>query len=126
MPGIVAPSKNQKNQIGGAGIGSIGTVQQAATAGIAFDLTEWKGREINIAVSAEARIRWSATTSTTIATANNVTAATPTADGGGRVYPGMPNYRDVPTLPNKAANEGIFLVVVPLTGTVDVGIECVG
>ncbi len=129
MGTLIAPSKNQKNQIGGAGIVGVGTVQSTGvgTGGVALNLTAWQGREIAIHVSGEARIRWSVASSpTTISTANATSAAAPEATGGGRVYSGTPNYRDVPSIDAAASGEGVFLIIAAVSGTVDVNIEIVG
>lgn len=130
MGNLVQPAKSQKNSIGGAGIQDLGTVQQAsiATTGVAFDLTAWGGREVCLHVSAETYLRWSETATPTSmdATTTAATAGSPVATGPGSAYPGIPNFRDVPTMVNRASGEGIFLIVAAATGTVNVRVELTG
>jgi hypothetical protein len=129
MGALQAQSKAQKNAIGGAGIGGLGTVQQAGitTSGAALDLTRWAGREVIIHVSAQTRFRWSATSSPTSISATDATsAAAPEATGGGVLYAGMPNFRDVPIIQAPASGEGVFLIIDPASSTVDVVIEASG
>lgn len=130
MGSIVAASKAQKNAIGGAGVGGIGTVQQSGitTAGAAFNLTAWAGREVIVHVSAACFMRWAAVSSSTAidTTTTGASAAAPVATGGGKLYADMPNYRDVPRCDAPANGEGVFLVIDLPSGTVDVWIECSG
>lgn len=130
MGKLVAASKNLKTSIGGAGIGDIGVVQQAGvtTAGVAFNLTAWQGREILVRVSAEVPWRWSATSTPTSVDVSTTaaSAASPDADGAAWFFAGIPNFRDVPQIVDQASGEGVFLIVDPQAGTVDVYIEAVG
>lgn len=130
MGTLTAASKNLKTSIGGAGIGGIGVVQQAGvtTAGVAFNLTEWQGCEILVRVSAEVPWRWASVSSSTSVDVSTTaaSAAAPDADGAAWFFPGMPNFRDVPRIVDQASGEGVFLVVDPQSGTVDVYIERVG
>lgn len=130
MGNLVQPARNQKNSIGGSGIQDLGTVQQASipTTGVAFNLTAWNGREVCIHVSAETYLRWSETnTPTTMdATTTAASAASPLAAGPGSAYSGIPNFRDVPTIVNRASGEGVFLIVAAATGTVNVRVELTG
>jgi hypothetical protein len=130
MGTLKAATKNLKTSIGGPGIEGIGVVQQAGitTAGVAFNLTAWQGREILVRVSAEVPWRWStasAPTSVDVST-TAASAATPDADGAAWFFPGLPNFRDVPRIEDQASGEGVFLIVDPQSGTVDVYIEAVG
>lgn len=130
MGTLSAASKNLKTSIGGAGIGGIGVVQQAGitTAGVAFDLTRWQGREILVRVSAEVPWRWSTTSTPTSVDVSTTaaSAASPDPDGAAWFFPGLPNFRDVPFINDAANGEGVFLIVDPQSGTVDVYIEAVG
>lgn len=130
MGAIRAATKNLKTSIGGAGCGGIGVVQQAGitTAGVAFDLTSWQGREIVVRVSAEVPWRWSATsTPTSVDVSTTAASATsPDADGAAWFFPGIPNFRDVPFIDNPANGEGVFMIIDPQAGTVDVYVEAVG
>lgn len=130
MGTIVATSKAQKNAIGGAGVGGIGTVQQSGitTSGVAFNLNAWAGREVIVHVSADCFMRWAAVSSSTAidTTTTAASAAAPVATGGGKLYAGVPNYRDVPKVDAPASGEGTFLVIDLPSGTVDVWIECSG
>lgn len=130
MANLLQPAKSQKNSIGGSGIQDLGTVQQIniPTTGVAFNLTSWIGREVCIHVSAETYLRWSdvATPTTMDATTTAASAAAPVATGPGSAYSGIPNFRDVPTLQNRASAEGVFLIVAAASGTVNVRVELTG
>ncbi len=130
MGAIRAATKNLKTSIGGAGCGGIGTVQQAGvtTAGAAFNLTAWAGREVIIRVNVEVPYRWAVSSAVTSidTTTTSATAGSPVATGGGWLFPGMPNFRDVPFCDDPTGSEGVFLIVDPTAGTVDVHIELVG
>lgn len=137
MGTLQAPGKNFKTYVGGSGIGKdeagtrIGTVQQAVvpTTGAALNLTAWAGREVCIHVSAETYIRWApssavVTFSAVDATSAGTLAVTATnATGGGSLYPGTPNYRDVPAVLDRQINEGVFLIVAGVAGNVSVRVE---
>ena len=126
MGNLTRAEKSQKNTIAGAGIGGIGVVQLAAigVGGAALNLTAWAGLEVGIRVSAECRMRWALTaTPTTISTTDAASAAAPAATGGGWLFTGHVNFRDVPNPKNLASGEGVFLIVVPTAATVDVTIE---
>lgn len=130
MGNLVQPARNQKNSIGGSGIQDLGTVQQAAipTTGVAFDMTAWNGREVCLHVSAETYLRWSETATPTAmdAATTAASAGSPLAAGPGSAYPGIPNFRDVPTIVNRANAEGVFLIVAAASGTVNVRVELTG
>lgn len=129
MGTLMMPAKREKTITGGAGVFGLGTVQLAAisTSGAALTLTSWAGREIIIHTSATVRVRWAkAASPTTISATDGADSASPVATGGGKVYADMPNYRDVPTIDSPASAEGVFLIVTPTSGTVDIIIEVVG
>ena len=128
MGSLIFPHKAQKSAIGGAGALVAGTVQKFAEAsGFALTLTRWAGNEIKVHVTAQTRYRWSATTSTSIDSSTEAAdAASPVATGGGVLYPDQPNFLDVPRVENVASGEGVFLVLVPVSGSVDVIVEVSG
>ena len=129
MSTLMMPAKREKTITGGAGVFGLGTVQLAAisTSGAALTLTSWAGREIIIHTSATVRVRWAKTASpTSISATDGADSASPVATGGGYVYAGMPNYRDVPTIDSPENAEGVFLIVDPVSGTADIVIEVVG
>lgn len=128
MGSLIFPHKAAKAAIGGAGALVAGTVQRFAEAsGFALTLTAWAGSEINVHVTGQTRYRWSATTSTSIdASTEASTAAAPVATGGGVLYPDQPNFLDVPRVENVASGEGVFLVLVPVSGSVNVIVEVSG
>lgn len=129
MGTLSAVQKNLKTAIGGSGIAGIGVVQNNAvtTAGVAFNLTQWAGREVHIRVSAEVPFRWALANSPTTVdqTTAASSAASPVATGADWLYPGMPNFRDVPVINDVASGEGVFLIVQPSAGTVAVYISAV-
>lgn len=128
MGSLIFPHKAQKSAIGGAGALVAGTVQSfSEAAGFVWNLTTWAGAEIKVHVTAKTRYRWSASSSTSIDSSTEATtAATPVATGGGVLYPDQPNFLDVPRVENLASGEGVFLVLVPVTGSVDAIAEVSG
>lgn len=128
MGSLIFPHKAQKAAIGGAGALVAGTVQSFAQAsGFVWNLTNWAGAEIKVHVTGRLRYRWSASSSTSIDASTGATsAATPVATGGGVLYPDQPNFLDVPRVENLASGEGVFLVLTPVTGSVDAIAEVSG